>query len=74
MTREQQVVLRTLNQIQEETDKFIQERRKQIKNNDSVKDAVINLQIDMLCLFDLIVGRVAQKNGIEIEVKVREDL
>ena len=68
---EKAIVLRTLQQVQTETDRHIEELKKQLKNNNSIEDDLINFVIDIFYSFDWVLSTIAVKNGISIEVKVR---
>lgn len=72
MTYEQQIVLRTLQQVQAKNDNYILKTFEKLKNDDSIKDTVRKLQIDMLDFFELILGCVAEDNGIKIEFEERK--
>lgn len=73
MTYEQQIVLRTLQQVQAKKDNLITKTFEKLKNDDSIKDTVRKLQIDMLDFVELILGCVAEDNGIKIELEERKN-
>lgn len=68
---EKGIVLRTLQQVQAETDRNTDELKKQLKNDDSRKDDLMKFVIDIFNSFDWILSTIAVKNGIDVEVKVR---
>lgn len=73
MTYEQRIILKTLNEVQEALYNLITKSESTLKNDGSIEDNATKLQIETLEVVDLVLGMVAQKNGIKINVEKRED-
>lgn len=72
LSKEQLIVLKTLNEVRDLNDDIVKGYKKRLKNDDSVEDTIMKVQAETLEVLDILLATVAKKHGIKIEIEERD--